>query len=277
MLYDFHIHTTCSDGTFTPEEVVCMAKERQLSAIAITDHDTVSGLEAGAEKAKEVGIDFINGIEFSTEYYGKEVHIVGLFLNIKDEKFLSKIEQLRKDRVIRAEETIRKLEQYKIFITMEDILKEAKGDVIGRMHIANVLYKKGYVRDRKEAFAMYLGDHCSAYVPKKNLTPKEAVKIIKDNGGLSFIAHPKLITLGQEKVIALIDELCGEGLDGLEAFYPSFSDIDTGYYKRIAETRGILTGGGSDFHGKNRDDVGIGSIKLPEDILEKMISRKQKK
>lgn len=277
MSFDFHIHTTFSDGTFTPEEVVLLAYKKNIKVLAVTDHDTIAGLDIAKKKAEEVGITFINGIEFSTEHFGKEVHIIGLFLNIEEEGFLKKLEQLKTDRIARAEETIRKLKNCKIDITMDEIMKEAKGDVVGRMHIANVLYKKGFVDGRKEAFSMYLGDHGAAYVPKKNLSPEEAVKIIKENGGLAFVAHPKLITLGQEKIVALIDKLCEVGLDGIEVYYPGFSMIETAYYKRIASDRNLIVSGGSDFHGSNRIEVNIGNVEMPEDTYEKMSERLKKR
>lgn len=276
MCFDFHLHTTASDGTFTPSAVVQEAAKKGLQAIAITDHDTISGLEEAEAAAQKIGIELIKGIEFSTDYFGKEVHIIGLFIDTKSGPFLEKLEQLRNDRITRAEETIAKLKKYKIDITMNDIISEAKGDVIGRMHIANVLYKKGFVPDRKSAFLQYLGDNGAAYVPKRNFFPEEAVKTIKENGGLAVIAHPKLITLGQEKCVALIDKLTIAGLDGIEAFYPGFTLIDNGYYKRLASERGLIISGGSDFHGSNREEVSIGSISLPADTYEKMKERLKK-
>ncbi|BDU50092.1 PHP domain-containing protein [Haliovirga abyssi] len=272
-MIDLHIHTTCSDGTYTPEEVVELCKEKNIEVMAITDHDTVEGLKEGRKKAEELGITFINGIEFSTDYYGKEVHILGYFLNIEDEAFLKEIKLLGEEREKRTELMLEKLKRYGINITMEDVLEEVKGNLISRTHIAGAMYKKGYIRSRKEAFINYIGSGKGAYIPKENLSPARAVKLIKDNGGLAFVAHPKLISLGEKRTLELLDILQEVGLDGLEIYYPSFSSIDIAYYSRIAKERGLIASGGSDFHGGNRIEISIGVSNVKNDIYEAMLER----
>ncbi len=272
-MIDLHIHTTCSDGTYTPEEVVELAKEKKLEVIAITDHDTIDGVKRGAKKAKELGIEFINGIELSTNYQGKEIHILGYFLNLDDEKLVNKLQELRNQRVTRTDKIIEQLKEYKIEITKEEVMKEVKGDLISRTHIASVLLKKGYVDTRKAAFRRYLGDTGAAYVPRRNFTPIDAVKMLKENGALAFIAHPKLIPWGEKKTFKLVDELKEIGLDGLETYYPSFREIDKIYYKKMCEKRGMIPSGGSDFHGGNRNNISLGIANVQNEVYEKMVER----
>lgn len=272
-MIDLHIHTTCSDGTYSPEEVVELAREKNLEVIAITDHDTIDGVERGAKKAKEFGIEFINGIELSTNYQGKEIHILGYFLNLKDEKLVNKLQELRNQRITRTDEIIEKLKEFRIEISKEEVMKEVKGDLISRTHIASVLLKKGYVNTRKAAFRRYLGDRGAAYVPRKNFTPMDAVKLLKENGALAFIAHPKLIPWGEKKTFKLVDELKSMGLDGLETYYPSFSEIDKVYYKKMCEKRGMIPSGGSDFHGGNRKNISLGIANVQNEVYENMLKR----
>lgn len=276
-MIDFHIHTTFSDGTYSPVEVVRMAKEAGLKAFSITDHDTISGLSEAKQEAELLNIDFINGIELSTDYLGKEVHILGYFLNLEDEKLINKLRELKEERDKRALMLIEKLKKYKVEITMEDIMEEVPGDIISRMHVANVLVNKGYVRNKREAFATYLGDSGVAYIPKENLSPEDAVKMIKENGGLAFIAHPKLISIGNEKFKHLVDHLMKFGLDGIEVYYSGFTYLDILYYEKIAAERDLLISGGSDFHGDNREGTKIGENKAPEYIYEKMKEKIEQK
>ncbi|OQY06905.1 MAG: hypothetical protein B6I28_05940 [Fusobacteriia bacterium 4572_132] len=276
-MIDLHIHTTCSDGTYTPEEVVELAKEKELDVIAITDHDTIDGVERGALKAKELGIKFINGIELSTNYQGKEIHILGYFLNIEDEKLVNKLYELKNQRLTRTEKIIEKLREFRIEITKEEVMKEVKGDLISRTHIASVLFKKGYVNTRKAAFRRYLGDRGAAYVPRKNFTPMDAVKLLKENGALAFIAHPKLIPWGEKKTFELVDKLKEIGLDGLETYYPSFREIDKIYYKKMCEKRGMIVSGGSDFHGGNRNNITLGIANVKNEVYKKMKERLEEK
>lgn len=272
-MIDLHIHTTCSDGTYTPEEVVGLCKEQNIEVMSITDHDTIEGLKEGKKKAEELGITFINGIEFSSDYYGKEVHILGYFLNIEDDVFLKEIKMLEKEREKRTELMLEKLKKYGINLTMDDILEEVTGNLISRTHIAGAMYKKGYIRSRKEAFINYIGSGKGAYIPKENLSPSRAVRLIKENGGLAFVAHPKLISLGEKRTFELLDILQEEGLDGLEIYYPSFSSIDIAYYSRIAKERGLIASGGSDFHGGNRREISIGVSNVKNDVYDTMLKR----
>lgn len=257
-MIDLHMHSTASDGTLTPAELVVEAKKVGLKVMSLTDHDTVDGIEEAKEKAQELGIEFIPGIEFSTEYNGIEIHILGYFFDEKNEKLLELLKRLKKERVERTKKILKKLEKYKCFITMDELQKEVKGDLISRSHIANAMMAKGFVYSKAEAFKIYLRTGGLASEPKKELNALEAVRFIKDIGGLASLAHPKLTGLSDgtlEKFVLLLKE---EGLDALEVYYPEQSQRETDVYKKLCDKHKLLYTGGSDFHGMNRPETLLG-------------------
>ena len=274
-LVDFHIHTLFSDGTYTPEEIAETAFKNGIKAFAITDHDSVDGIERGRAAALKEGIEFISGIEFSTDFLGKEIHILGYFLNEKDPELLNTLEMLRIEREERTIKIIKKLNELKIGITEEDVKKEVTRDLISRNHIASALLKKGFVKPRGEAFYRYLGSSGAAYIPKTSFPPEKAVEAIKKNGGVAVLAHPKLIPLGQGKFNELLELLGSYGLDGIETYYPGHEIKDINIYKRIAFERGMIVTGGSDFHGLNRDDIAIRGANVPMEVYESLKLRKK--
>ncbi|MGL5122896.1 MAG: cysteine-rich CWC family protein [Fusobacteriaceae bacterium] len=256
--YDLHSHTTASDGSYTPSELVIRAKKNALKGIAITDHDTIYGLKEGKEKAEEIGIEFINGIELSTNIMGRDVHILGYFLNLKDNLFLESLEKLKKLREERNTRIINKLEKYKIYITEKELKEEAKGPIISRLHIANLLINKGYVYSKNEAFINYLGKTGVAYEEKENFTPHMAVEILKKNGAFVSLAHPKFFSSKMLELETLVKELKILGLDGIEIEYPNFTKMEKNMYKELADKYDLKITGGSDFHGINRDGINLG-------------------
>ncbi len=277
-MVDLHMHSKCSDGTLEPEELVQLAKKRGVRVIALTDHDSVDGLERAGKEAEKQGVILVNGIEFSTNYFGKEVHILGYFLDLTDEVFLGKLEELKVERGNRTVKILKKLCDRGLSLTMEEVFMEVTGPVVSRTHIANAMMKKGYVYTRTEAFRQYIGEGGSAYVPKTIISPNEAVRLIRRNGGIAAIAHPKLIGMGREKVLRLIDELIGDGLDALETYYPGYSNEDIKFYEDTCKEKGLLRTGGSDYHGLNREGVQIGDMNVPfevyEDLMERFCQRK---
>lgn len=256
--YDLHLHTIASDGTFTPTQVVEVAKKKELLGIAITDHDTVDGLQEAMEKGKELGIEVVPGIELSTNLYGKDVHILGYFLNLEDENFLSELEKLKKIREERNLKILEKLKSRRIVITEEEIKKEALGNIVSKLHIANVLMNKGHVYSKAEAFRNYLGEHGLAYVAKENFTPQMAVKILRANGAKISLAHPLLITKSIKELERLVLELKELGLNGLETEYPTFTKDEKKQLRELAKKHNLFSTGGSDFHGENREGIEIG-------------------
>lgn len=268
-MMDLHIHSTYSDGTFTPKEIIDKAVEKNLKLISITDHDNIDCLEESKKYTKEKNINFLSGIELSSDYEGKDIHILGYFLNENDKKFIDKLQELKNERESRTEKIIKRLNQFKINITYQDVLNESKSDLISRSHIAGALLKKGYVKTRGEAFSRYLGDSGLAYFPKTNFKVEEAVKLIKSNGGLAVIAHPALAPFGHDKMNILIRKLMKIGLDGVEVFYPSFSKKELEFYKKYAKKNNLILTGGSDFHGNNREGIDIGDSKIEKEAFDK--------
>ena len=270
MEVDMHIHTVESDGTYTPEEIMMRAIKNNVIALAITDHDTVAGIESGKKIADRYGLEFIEGIEISCNVGDLEVHVLGYYLNLQDKVFLGELEVLEKARDERNRKIIEKFEKLGIIVDTEELRKLAPGKIISRVHFANYLLEKGIVTSKNEAFDKYLGRNGAVYVPKENFPPERAVKMIKENGGFASLAHPKLITLNDEVLNNLILKLKECGLDALEAQYSSFSKIERQKYKRLAKKYDLLITGGSDFHGENREGVDLGDAGLEYSQLEKI-------
>lgn len=262
MEVDMHIHTIASDGTFTPEEIVKRAKLLRMKSIAITDHDTVDGLEEGKKVAAEIGIEFISGIEISCNVSNLEVHILGYFLNLNDEKFLNELKELKKARENRNRKIVEKLKKYGIVVDIEKVKNMAPGNIVSRVHIANYLVEVGVATSKNNAFEKYLGKTGIAYVPKEDFPPERAVKMLHANGAFISIAHPKLITQNDGLLENMILELKKIGLGGIEAIYSTFTPAEKRKYKKMAKRHSLLVTGGSDFHGANREGIDIGDTGL---------------
>ena len=266
-MVDLHMHSLYSDGTFSVSELVKRSKEKGIKILSLTDHDTVEGLSETAEECIENNIKFINGIEISTEYNGKEVHILGYFIDEKDESLIEFSKEMKQARIKRNEKAIKILNNHGIKITKEDTFREAEGSIISRTHLARALITKGYVKDVKEAFDKYLGSNGLAYVPKSNLNPLDGINVIKKSGGLAFLAHPKLIGLEEEDFIRLVKDMKDNGLDGIETYYSLFSKDDMKYFEKTAEDFSLIRSAGSDFHGGNRKGVDIGDNYAPKELF----------
>jgi 3',5'-nucleoside bisphosphate phosphatase len=250
---DCHVHTTASDGIHSPSEVVRLARKAGLAAVAITDHDTVSGIDEAMEEGKRLGIDVVPGVEISTLWQGKEIHMLGLFLNHRDPFLTAKLEELRNVRVLRNRMMIKKLNQLGIDITLEEVeaRKKGKADLnVGRPHIAEVLIEKGVVRTMNEAFDLYLGKDGKAYVTPDRISPMEAVNLIHRSGGAAVIAHPGLY--GLDELIPLLVE---KGLDGIEVNHPDHAEEDRERYYRMAIEYRLIATAGSDFHGERNGSM----------------------
>ena len=273
---DLHTHSTCSDGTFTPSELAAHAAEKGLAAFALTDHDTTDGLAEAAAAAAEYGVEFVPGIEFSTEYQGHDIHIVGLDIDPAEEELAAKLRSFRANRDVRNEEMLALLRTVGGFtITMED-LKNAYGEntVITRAHFGRWLFEHGCVKSISEAFDRYLGDGCPCFVEKKKTRPQTAVRLILGAGGIPVLAHPLLYHLSPEELEQLVRELKGYGLAALEAVYSSNIGMDESNMRRLARKMNLKVSGGSDFHGKNKPLIDLGSgrgnLKIPYTVLENL-------
>lgn len=269
-MVDLHTHTTASDGTYTPTELVDYAIEKGLTAIAITDHDTVSGLEEAMDYAKDKTIQVIPGIEFSTEYNGKDVHIVGLNIDYKNPFFLEKLERFIDSRDTRNEKMCKLLTEAGFPMTLKDLGEAYPDSVITRAHMARFMYEKGYISNREKAFEKYIGDHCPCYVPREKVNPTQAIRLIREAGGVPVLAHPILYKLPVPKLEELIEDLSSHGLVGIEAIYSTYNRADEALIRKLAKQYGLKLSGGSDFHGKNKPyidlGVGRGNLNVPDEI-----------
>lgn len=262
--YDLHGHTICSDGTFTVREFLERAKANGLKGVAITDHDTMSGIGEGREIAKEIGIDFISGIEFSCFIGDNEIHILGYFLDENMKEMKEKLTLLKEERDKRNRKILEKLEKVGLPLTMEEVEAEATGQIISKVHICNAMIKKGYIYTKSEGFRQYLGTNKVAHVQKGESNPMEMVKLIKRCGGVAVLAHPKLVSSSKERVLEILELLIEVGLDGIEAEYPAHSKEEREYFRKVANEKGLVITGGSDFHGGNREGIDLGAAGITE-------------
>jgi 3',5'-nucleoside bisphosphate phosphatase len=272
---DLHLHTTASDGVLSPSEIVRYAKAKGLQAIAITDHDTVDGCEEGLREGERIGFEVIPGIEISAEYSTGSMHILGFFLDIHQPLLNERLEYLQKARAERNPKMVAKLNQLGMEITYEEVLKASGGGQVGRPHFANVLLEKKYVRNFQEAFERYLKKGAPAYVDKFRFSSKEALHFIHEAGGVAVLAHPNTLGVnGYSELEKLVLQLVAEGLKGIEVYYPEHSAVEVAQYKNLADRYSLLSTGGTDYHGieKNELDIGVGrgEMKLPYSIVENM-------
>jgi len=271
---DLHLHTTASDGILSPSEIVRYAMSKGLQAIAITDHDTISGVEEGLAEGKKLDFEVIPGIEISAEYPQGSMHILGFMIDIYSPILNERLAYLQKARADRNPKIVEKLNQLGIDITYEEVLRASGGGQVGRPHFAQVLLEKGYVKSFQEAFDR-LKKGAPAYIEKFRFTPKEALHFINEANGISVLAHP--ITLGvngYKELENLVSDLIKYGLKGIEVYYPEHSTSDIARYKEIAKRLGLVETGGTDYHGieKNGLEIGFGrgDMRLPYSIVENL-------
>lgn len=268
---DLHLHTEFSDGTYTPSELVSKSKKAGLSAIAVVDHDTVSGVASVQEEAKTKDLEVLSGIELSAEYNGMEIHILGYLLDYENKGLLERLEKLRSARVERIYKIVDKLKDMGITIDPQSIFDIAGKGTVGRLHVARALLKERKASSLYEVFQKYIGDKSPAYVLGFKFSPKEAIKLIKDAGGIPVLAHP--YTIHDDE---LVNKFIEDGLAGLEVYYPEHSQSMINFYLDLAKKRGLLVTGGSDCHGSAKPDIKIGAIKIPYELVEKLKEAKEK-
>ena len=271
---DLHTHSNCSDGTYSVKELMDYAHEKNLAAIALTDHDTVDGLKEAEAYVKEKypDMEFVPGIEFSTVEEGKDVHIVGLYIDHHNEEFKKKLGQFIDSRTVRNKKMCRKLsEEAGIPISYEELTGSFPGAVLTRAHYAKFMVDRGYAKSRNEVFDKYIGDNCPYYVEREKTSPEEAISYVLEAGGVPVLAHPILYHLSDRKLDALVARLKNAGLKGIEAIYSTYSPSEERQIKELALKYDLLISGGSDFHGANKPKIdlgtGMGKLFLPEDLL----------
>jgi hypothetical protein len=277
-LCDLHTHSTASDGTSSPAEVVRIAKRIGLRAVALTDHDTLDGVEEAAREAKHLGVEFVPGCEISLDGVPGTFHMTGVDIDPSDPILRERLDFVRKGREGRNAEMVEKLSALGIPVTMQEVAAEAGGDVVGRPHFARVLVKRGVVKDFKEAFDRFLGKGRAAYAERERLPLPEAIGAIHGAGGVAILAHPYTVAIADPaEYERWLREMADGGLDGIETVYTEHSAADERHYRELAGRCGLLESGGSDYHGENKANtevgVGKGALRIPYSFLEALRGR----
>lgn len=263
---DLHIHSNQSDGTHTPLEVVDLAAAAGLKTIALTDHDVVDGIEPAIKRGKEVGVEVIPGIEFTTEIPRTEVHILGYFIDYKSPELLAILKKIQEDRVKRIYKIVEKLKALGVKLDPKEVLAISGKKSPGRPHVARALIYEGVVANFREAFARYLDFRAPAYVSHYKLTPAEAVRLIVEVGGIAVFAHPAISNCDE-----IIPDLMAAGMRGIEVLYTGYGPELVEHYKNLARKYGLLLTGGSDFHGLDSGrEVKLGDLAVPDEWVDKL-------
>ena len=280
---DLHVHSNQSDGTLSPEELVKHAHEKQLYAIALTDHDTIKGIARAKQAAKQLPtpLRVISGVEISAAYKKRDIHILGLFVDETNKTFQATLEQAVLNREARNEKMIKRFHEFGIPMTLEELQEEMPDKVITRAHFAKYLLKHHYVKTNEEAFERYLAQDAPCFIPREYMEPEQAISIILSAGGIPVLAHPMLYRLPMPETEALIIRLKKAGLVGLETIYSANTVCEENILRTFANRYGLLMTGGSDFHGANKPQIeigiGRGNLKVPVHILEPLEQYLQKR
>lgn len=281
-MIDLHTHTTASDGRLTPEQLISHAADAGLCAVAITDHDTVDGIAPARQRAREIGMPFIPGIEISAEYTATgTMHILGYFIDETTESFSDALAFLKQARKKRNPLIIERLNHYDIDVTMEDVQQEAGSEQIGRPHFARAIVKKGFASSIPEAFERFIKKGAPCYVNKERLSPQRAIELIRKARGIPVIAHPKTLNIDfYRELPRFLAQLKEMGLMGMEAYYYNHSRSEEEYFLGLSRKLAIIATGGSDFHGDNKPKVmlgkGNGSLFVPRSVYDHLITAKEK-
>ncbi|MDX9759031.1 MAG: PHP domain-containing protein [Bacteroidota bacterium] len=266
---DLHTHTYFSDGALSPRELVMRAHEVGISILSVTDHDNIDGLESADAVAKDFGIEVVPGVELSSTLGTKDVHILGYLFDPSNKHLRETLEFLKKERFIRAERIVRKLNNLDLPLDFDLVVERAGYGAVGRPHIAAAMLDEGLTSEYAEAFEQYIGDSCPAFEPKYRISPEDAVDIIANAGGVSIVAHPGWYISESD-----LSYLIRAGIDGIEVVHPAHDQNRVRYYRGIASTYFLLESGGSDFHGGKRNDYqNFGTYSVTQDMVDAMKRR----
>ena len=269
MRVDLHTHTTASDGLLPPATLVEEAARLGVGILAITDHDTTDGLEEALEAGYALGVEVIPGVEINTDVQGAEIHVLGYYIDYTRDWFQDALRHLRESRLDRAARMVARLATLGIQLDLQRVLALAHGGSIGRPHIARAMVEAGYISSPEEAFRLYIGRGGPAYVERERFPPEDAVRMILRAGGVPVLAHPGLSTRD-----GLVPDLIAAGLMGIEVYYPEHSPAQVQHYLHLARKFGLLTTGGTDYHGGDiAPRVQIGSVEVPLEVVEALKQR----
>ena len=278
MAVDLHVHSSASDGTDAPEVVVARADAAGLRAIALTDHDTVSGVAEARDAATGLAVELIPGVELSVDHAGVKIHLLAYFIEPTPGPLQDRLAMLRDGRASRNPMIIKRLNQLGYAITMDDVLRHAGGDAVGRPHIADALVEAGYFAARSAAFVDLLGDGGAAYVERERLAASEAIRLATESGGVTSIAHPLTINADAADLRPIFEELRDGGLGGIEVYYSEHPPAIRAQLAIVAFDLGLAATGGSDYHGSGKPDLQIGSghgdLVVPDSALEELVARR---
>ena len=265
---DLHCHSTCSDGSFSPEELVDAALSIGLSALSITDHDTIDAYKVAIPYAQQKGLILGTGVELSCEYKKKSAHVLAYGFSLEDPGLLAYCSRLQGKRERRNKAILERLRRLRIIIEEEELLSDNPNvSTIGRPHIAALMVKKGYVSSLQEAFRLYIGDQRCCFVAGEPFPVKEAVSVIHNAGGKAFLAHPHLYSDRR-----IVEDILSLGFDGLECYYGRSQHYKGGMWLKVAEEKGILVSGGSDFHTPSNEKASLGSSYVGKDLFSVIFS-----
>lgn len=271
---DLHVHSTCSDGTLTPTELVEYGIKKGLKAFALTDHDTTDGIGEAQEAARSTQLTVIPGIELSTSYQNKDIHILGLNIEPENTCFQNKLRDFQLERERRNLKIMQKMREHGLHISYKEMMNCFPDSVWTRAHFARFLADTHQVRTISEAFSRFLGDHAPCFVPREKVTPFQALRLIHEGGGKAVLAHPLLYHMTAGELDALTGLLAKNGLDGIEAIYSTNRGMDETNMRQLARKYNLFITGGSDFHGSNKPSIdlgcGRGNLKIPAQLLKNL-------
>ena len=277
-LIDLQAHSTASDGSLSPAEVVQLARKNGLRAIALTDHDTIDGLEEALNEGFLQQVEVVPGIEISAEFINGTMHVLGYYVWEGRDRLNKALERLQRARFERNPLMIRRLNELGLDITMEEVTAFAGGGQVGRPHVARALLEKGYVSSMKEAFDLYLAKGKPAYEEKFRFPPSEAISMIRKAGGVPVLAHPFTLDLNWSDLEFLVKQLVEQGLEGIEVFSPEHTPDQERFYRQLALDHNLVITGGTDFHGDNKPGIdlgrGRGGFRVPYSLLAALKERR---
>lgn len=279
-MIDLHCHSTFSDGTYTPKELVAMAHDIGLSALALTDHDSTRGIGDFLAANNEYGdgsLVCIPGIEISSDVPKGTMHMLGYFVDHTDKTLDEQLLPIRDGREYRNKQILKKINDLGFELSWDEVLNFVGDDVVGRPHFAMAMIDKGFVKGKQQAFDQYLAKGKPAYADRFRLLPEKSIEMIKSTGGVAILAHPYTLDLGKAALRNRVGELCEMGLDGLEVIYPMHADYLQKQYLSLVREFNLLTTGGSDFHGDVNPSIrlgrGFGTLHVPDELLDKLRER----